>query len=223
MDERVKAELLALGAAGAFMWGLVINQSISNKRYNDWYVKDKEIVSNDLINYPKFNLEYYSDTTDVMEMVDSLNIESNDLLPFNAYKVLRFIDENNYEKISICECNLNYHLNSDGDIDGYFYDICDMFNKELLLTTNVYSNPSTMELSNYSNDKINSVISIGNLLDLKRIVLSKGMNEEYVNSIINDDIKDKSLYISDVAKQYVLLINSFNRVNYCDETVKILN
>ena len=51
----------------------------------------------------------------------------------------------------------------------------------------------------------------GDLLDLKRIVVGKGLDSNYANSVMSDDIKNKSLSKYDVARMYVLLVNSNNR------------
>ena len=68
-----------------------------------------------------------------------------------------------------------------------------------------------VRIENYNSSDVISVLDQGDLLDLRDIVIKKGLDSSYAYSVMSDDIKDKTLSTYDVARMYVLLVNSNNR------------
>ena len=68
------------------------------------------------------------------------------------------------------------------------------------------------EIKEYNSDVVWYLMEYGDLLGLRESVISKGLDEEYARSVMGDDVKNKSLTASDVARYYVLLVNSANRI-----------
>ena len=129
-------------------------------------------------------------------------ISSNDCLPYSCYKVLRFIDYNDDEQIRVVKGNVDYEVNENGVITSniHYYDA---ITGQWIITTN--RDIEKLKLENISNYYISSIISFGELSDLRDIAITRGMSEEYAYSILSDNIKSRNLYVRDVAIMYALL------------------
>ena len=163
--------------------------------------------------YPKYEFHYYNDTVDVESEIDKLNINNNDMLPYNTYKVIRYVDSNHFERISIYHVYVTFLTDSEGKITDTLYTYQDIFSGEQFLTTTDGLNDHVGDgrIENYNSSDVISVLDQGDLLDLRDIVIKKGLDSSYAYSVMSDDIKDKTLSTYDVARMYVLLVNSNNR------------
>ena len=195
----------------AFISLLIVLLSLSgchSKKNEDTKEKDIKEVIAEINNLPKYEFHQVSDTVDVEEAIDSLNIESDDVLPYDVYKVLRYIDMDGYERIPVVKVYLEYVVDENGSVIGEKYSFYDAFSHEYLFTCD--------DLENIECDNIQYVMSFGKLSDLKKIALSKGMDSSYVEGVFDDSVSKSSLSTSEVARIYVMLINSYNRLNNSD-------
>ena len=139
------------------------------------------------------------------EEYDNLGITDYKTMPYSTYKVLRYIDNNKYERIAIVNTYVNF-LTDGKNLIRKYYNIHDAFSGEFILST------YDIEFKErFQNDNVNYVISYTDLLGLKKILVEKGLNEEYIDSILDPSIKKKSLNTDDVAFIYLMLVNSNER------------
>ena len=224
MKKKKKIQLLSLTSA------LLVTLSVVGLRISNENKKENEPISNeefiadvtfDSIE-SKYDFHQVSDTYDVDAAIGELGIVENKMLPYNMYKVIRFIDKEHYEKIAVVECYLNFTVDENGNITGYYYDMYDMFTKNYLFSTYVYDNTLKINVYDLPSDEVLRVLSYGDLLDLREIALSKGMDENYVDSVATDNIEDRSLLVSEAGRMYVMLVNSYNRVKFDENRQMIL-
>lgn len=163
--------------------------------------------------YPKHEFHYYNDTVDVDAEIDKLNITNNDSFPYNTYKVIRYVDSNHFERIAIYHVYVTFLTDNEGKITDTLYTYQDVFNGEQFLTTTDGLNEHVGDgiIENYNSNDVLLILDQGDLLDLRDIVIKKGLDQSYAYSVMSDDIEDKTLSTYDVARMYVLLVNSMNR------------
>lgn len=162
---------------------------------------------------PKYVFHYENDTVDVDEAIRELNINNNSTYPYNTYKVIRYVDSNHFEKIAICHIYTSFLTDNEGKITDTIYTYEDAFNGNQLLTTTDGLNDHVGDhrIESFTSGDVLLIMDQGDLLDLRDIVIKKGMGISYAYSIMSDDIKDKSLSTEEVARMYVLLVKSNNR------------
>ena len=220
MEKKLKERIAALGGAVIILTGCIGCNKNNNKKY--LYEETPTVeYSTSLDN--KYDFHYYNDTVDVESTVDSLGITNDDSYPYNVYKVLRFVDKDNYERIVITKCDVYFITDENKKITNTVYTYRDAFTGEELLVTNDNIGDHIHDrVENYLSDYVDYIIYQGDLLDLKKIVIEKGLNSDYANSIMSDDINNKNLSLSEVGRMYVQLVNSNNRMNYSNQAI-ILN
>ncbi len=184
------------------------------KRTNEMYIEEEyngEVaeIEQEIYKY-QFHLE--SDTTNVEEAVNSLGIVKDEALPYNMFKVFRYIDHDGYEKITIVKTYVNFVTDENKNITGYYYTMFDAFNGRLLYTTAVNKN-SFMHLEVPGEGDAYYIMDYDELSELKQIAISKGMDEGYVNSVMPDNLERQTLSTYQVASYYVQLVNTSNRLS----------
>ena len=209
MKKNVSVGAFSLGAAALLLAGVVSLRCVDNKLQE---VREKREVKKtnveEVINeMPRYEFHYYNDTVDVEESVNSLGITKNDSYIYESYRFIRFVDNDHREKYAICVPYVEYEVDEKGEVINTIYNYYDAFNGTFLLSTN-----DKKTIQSYNSDLILYLMESGKLLDLKKSVISKGLDEEYANSVMGNDIKNKSLNTYDVARMYVLLVNSSNRL-----------
>ncbi len=184
-----------------------------NKKTNSELTYEEIIDINNRINaLPKYGITYNTDTYDVDKSISDLGIVDNKVLPYDMYKVIRYIDKDNNEIISIVNLYTNFVVENNEIISTY-YTLVDAFTKNEILTTIPDKNGEVILDNLYEDSNILKVLDFGELIELRDIVISKGMDPEYAFSIMNDYLTDKSLLVSEVGRMYVLLVNSQNRLH----------
>lgn len=168
-----------------------------------------DTVNEEINAMPKYHFYYENDTYNLEESIDGLGIVNDGFYPYDTYKVLRYIDYNNEEKFAIARCYVDYVKDGNKGVADEIYYYYDVFNGNYLLGTY-----ERRDIKTINSDVVYYLIEQVDLLDLKEIVIRKGLNADYVNSVMSDDIKNKSLSVSEVARMFVLLVNSNNRENY---------
>ena len=162
-----------------------------------------------------------SDTTDVEEEVRSLNITEDKAYPYDVYKVFRYINSDGYERINIVITYANFVTDSEGKIVGYYYTMVDAFDGHYIYTTPVNKN-SFMNLEDIGDGDVKYIMNYAELSDLKTIAMLKGMDTNYVNSVMSDGLERQTLTTSQVDKYYVQLVNKNNRIYNDNQAVIIL-
>ena len=162
-----------------------------------------------------------SDTTDVEEEVRSLNITEDKAYPYDVYKVFRYINSDGYERINIVITYANFVTDSEGKIVGYYYTMVDAFDGHYIYTTPVNKN-SFMNLEDIGDGDVKYIMNYAELSDLKTIAMLKGMDTNYVNSVMPDNLEGQTLTTSQVARYFVQLVNKNNRIYNDNQAVIIL-
>ena len=211
MDNKVKAQLISLSSLVIILGGLLITkQNDSEERLNRIYYS-KTIYSQ----YDKNNRFYLNDTVNIDDEIDKLNIKEERVLPYDTYKVLRYIDKRGNEKISIINTYVQYAMDNKDNVNK-FYTFVDAFNGTVLLSTN------NLDYNVMASDYVQTVLEYGDLLDLKKIMMEKGLDIDYANRVMYDDIKNSYLSTQEVAGMYVLLVSSNDRAEYVSGNAIIL-
>lgn len=151
-----------------------------------------------------------SDTTDVEAAIESLGITEDEMLPYNTYKVFRYINKDGQELIKIVITTVHYVVSDTGAIEGYYFTLNDAFDEHTIYTTPV-NKYNKVTFDTLGDGEALYAISYGELGELKEIALSKGMDESYVNRVMPDNLYRATLSKSNVASYYVQLVNSNNR------------
>jgi hypothetical protein len=160
----------------------------------------------------KYVFHMVSDTTDVNAEIDSLGITEDECLPYDCFKVFRYVNNDGYERITIVKTYVNFVTDENKNITGYYYTMFDAFNGQLLYTTAVNKN-SFMNLDDITDGDVKYIMDYDELSELKEIAISKGMDEGYVNSVMPDNLDKRHLTTYEVASYYVQLVNKPNRNN----------
>ena len=147
---------------------------------------------------------------EINDEIEKLNIENNVYYPTNTYKILQFVDSNKNYKIMIVNIFVNYYKNNDDKISKK-YTIVDTFSNTELFETEDFVNISSRNILFDNAD----ILSCNDLSKIRDIALLNNINEEYINYMLMN-IENKNLNNMEVAKLYVSLINSNNRVTYND-------
>jgi len=154
---------------------------------------------------PEIDLHYDTDTIDEEEEISKLGIIEDEINPTIMYKAIQYVDRNQIERIGIVEVHIKFNVNENKNIESEYYEVYNVFNGDYLFTCENFDY--------ISNNEVLYLMKYGNLDSLKDIVIRKGMNKYYVESVFSS-IKDKNnLSLSEVARVYVLLVNSSNRLN----------
>ncbi len=197
MDNKTKAKVLSILSASLLLSGC-------GKEH-----EKEEVIPTPQAYTQVFHLE--SDCYDVEEEVKSLNIITNETLLCNAFKVLRYIDKNNFERIVIVRTYSNFIVDENQKIIGYYYSMFDAFNGDYIYTTNV-SDKSNVDVRSIYDGDVLAVLSYDKLSSLKKIAISKGMDEDYVNSVMPDFRDTDTISTLTIANYYVQLVNRNNRL-----------
>lgn len=147
---------------------------------------------------------------EINDEIEKLNIKNNVYYPTNTYKILQFVDSNKNYKIMIVNIFVNYYKNNDDTISKK-YTIVDTFSNTELFETEDFVNISSRNILFDDAD----ILSCDNLSKIRDIAQLNNINEEYINYMLIN-IENKNLNNMEVAKLYVSLINSNNRVTYDD-------
>ena len=206
-NKKILLTTLLLGTLLAGLYkknNIIITGNIENEIQSIVYDNSAYII----YDYKKLN------ENEINDEIEKLNIKNNMYYPTNTYKILQFVDSNKNYKIMIVNIFVNYFKNSD-DIISKRYTVIDAFSKTELFDTEDFVNISS---SNILFDNAD-ILSYDDLYKIKNIAVLNNINEEYINSILIN-IQNKDLNNMEVAKLYVSLINSNNRVTYDDLNMK---
>lgn len=154
---------------------------------------------------PEIELYYDTDTIDEEEEISKLGIIEDEINPTIMYKAIQYVDRNQIERIGIVETHIKYNVDENKNIESEYYEVYDVFNGNYLFSCDNFDF--------ISNDKVLYLVSYGSIDKLKDIVIKKGMNRDYVESVYSSIKNKNSLSLSEVARVYVLLVNSTNRLN----------
>lgn len=210
MDKRKQIQIVSLMSAALVLSGVVLDRISDNREKNRIY---EDIVIEDTIKDEpeeepiRYQFHYYNDTVDVESEISKLGITNNDSNPYNVYKFIRFVDYDSREKYAIVNGYVDYEFDDENNVLNTIYTYVDIFTGKVMFTTSDYK-----EIKEYNSDVVWYLMEYGDLLGLRESVISKGLDEEYARSVMGDDVKNKSLTASDVARYYVLLVNSANRI-----------
>ena len=96
------------------------------------------------------------------------------------------------------------------------YNCCNAFNGDLILRVHDIKN-----IKDFESNEVYYLMEYGSLLGLRNSVISKGLDKTYAYNVLSDGVYNKSLSLYDVARIYVLLVNSDNRVetNNIEKTI----
>ena len=174
---------------------------------------------------PKYQFYYYNDTVDADKEVEELGITDDTLLSYDSYKPFQYIDMNGLERIAITTGQVNYITDENGNVIGKTFTYFDAFDgTELLTTTDDMGDHVHKRIENFESDEVFYIMDQGdNLLDLRDMVVSKGLTEEYALVIMPDIIEGSRLTRSQVGRMYVLLVNSHNRPSHNNQITRELN
>jgi hypothetical protein len=162
-----------------------------------------------------YELHYETDTVDVDSEIDKLGIVDDESYPRNVYKVIRYIDNDHYERIGIVKAYVQYKVDEEKNVVSEYYDVYNIFNNEYLFTCDNFDN--------VSNDEVFYLTSFDKLDSIRYVVVSKGMNEEYVDSVLATIKGKNNLSLREVAYVYVMLVNSNNRLQSNEMQLKMSN
>lgn len=163
----------------------------------------------------KYVFHYETDTIDAQSEIDKLGIIKDESLPKDVYKVIRFIDNNHFERIGIVKAYVKYNTNENGEVVSEYYEVYDVFNNNYLFTCD--------NLDDIHTDEIYYISSYDKLDKLRDIVISKGMDETYTDSILSTINGRNNLSLSEVAYVYVMLVRSNNRLDNSNIQLKMSN
>lgn len=213
MNKKKKLQLLSLSAALVMMCSLGgCSKNVSNTNNNE----SEEAVIEEVVEEPvRYEFHYYNDTVDIEEAINGLGINKNDSFPYDSYRFIRYVDYDNHEMFAIVIGYVNYITDEEGHITDTVYYYYDAFNGEFMFGTRDYGK----EVKSITSDKILYLMDYGKLIDLRECVISKGLDSDYAYSVMGNDIKSKSLSTYDVARMYVLLVNSTNRYEKNDQMI----
>lgn len=210
MEKRKLDVVTALGTAlimfGISTIGYIVGEKYTSNK-NDINNDEATVIEDDSNGVVKYQLRYTNDTVDVNESIDSLHLYQNNVYPYSSYKYIRFIDYDNNEKYAIVNVFVDYLSDVDKNVVETVYNYVDVFRGRTLLTTN-----DKETIRNYNSNEIQLLLETGDLLGLRKSVITKGLDIGYAYSVMGDDIVNKSLSAYDVAWYYVLLVNSSNRL-----------
>lgn len=210
MNKRKQIQIVSLMSAALVLAGVVLNR-ISNDRednkiYEDIVIKEK-VSDESKEESIRYQFHYSNDTVDVEDEISKLGITNNDSNPYNMYKFIRFVDFDSRERYAIVNGYVDYVFDEENNVLNTIYTYVDVFSGRVMLTTSDYR-----EINEFNSDVIWHLMEYGNLLGLRDSVISKGLDETYAYSVMGDEIKNKSLTQYDIARYYVLLVNSANRM-----------
>lgn len=188
-----------------------IEETTNIEEFNDNYNDDQTIyIENN-------TFDFNAGEVDIEQSINSLNIMNDYSAIYKSFKVLRYVDMNNYEIIAIVQRDLDYVVDENSVIIGEYYTTRNAFNgKELLVT----SDKSYKNIPD--NENILKVISFGDLNSLRDIAISKGLSREYVDSIMPGFDKNKDISIYDIARCYVQLVKPTNRLDQ-NNVIRVLS
>lgn len=197
-------KLLCSACAGLL---LLTGSGCNSNNNKEEIIKEEENIEEIIpkkIDY--YDINYFIDTSRYEEEYDNLRINEYRSLPYNTYKVLRYVDFNNYERVAIVNTYVNFMTDENKNITREYYNIYDAFSGDFLLSTYDISSGNK-----YDDGEVYYILSYGDLLDLKDIAESKGLNSEYTDSIMSDDIKRKSITTDEAAFDYLMLVTANER------------
>ena len=205
MNKRRKLQILSLGATIMMICG-VMGCNTDNKTNNN---KEEVAVIEEVENQNAqviYEPHYYNDTIDIDEAINSLGINRDENYPYDSYRFVRFVDNSSYERFTIVVGYVDY-VTEEGKIIDTIYNYYDAFNGDFIFSTRDYRKVNTIE-----SNVIYHLMDYGKLLDLRECVISKGLDSAYAYSVMSDNIQNIFLSTYDVARMYVLLVNSSNRL-----------
>ena len=207
--KKKKVDIVSLFGAALILFGAsTIGYIVSGGSKNEDTNSDEvTIIEDDSSAIIKYGLNYTNDTVDVNESIESLHLYQNNVYPYSSYKYVRFIDYDNNEKYSIVNVFVDFLSDPDKNVVETVYNYVDVFRGRTILSTN-----DRDKVRDYISNEVQLLIEIGDLLELRNSVISKGLDIGYAYSVMGDDIVNKSLSAYDVAWYYVLLVNSSNRL-----------
>ena len=207
MNRRRKIQLMSIISAGIVLGSVVSTRIDVNNRKKDNNSEETFVEETTTYEPIVYEFHYYNDTIDENEEINKLGIVNDSSSPYNCYKYIRFVDFDSRERYAIVKSYVDYILDEDKKVIDTIYTFVDAFDGKVLFTTKDYR-----KISEFNSDIIWYLMEYGDLLELKDSVISKGLDINYANSVMSSDIENKSLSIYDVARYYVLLVNSKNRL-----------
>ena len=207
MNRRRKIQLMSIISAGIVLGSVVSSRIDVNNRKKDNNSEETFVEETTTYEPIVYEFHYYNDTIDENEEINKLGIVNDSSSPYNCYKYIRFVDFDSRERYAIVKSYVDYILDEDKKVIDTIYTFVDAFDGKVLFTTKDYR-----KISEFNSDIIWYLMECGDLLELKDSVISKGLDINYANSVMSSDIENKSLSIYDVARYYVLLVNSKNRL-----------
>ena len=204
MNKSKKNKVLSFGAAFLLLTGIIGVRGIEK----DNSVSKEGVIIEETQPTPlaRYQFYYYNDTVNIDDSIYSLGITYNKIYPFESYRFLRFVDNDHRENFAIANVYVEYVLDENKNVVNTIYNYYDVFNNMLLLSTT-----DKKDIKSFNSDVILRLMDYGNLLELKECVISKGLDQEYVNGVMGSDIKNKELSTYDIARYYVLLVRSDER------------
>ena len=207
MNRRRKIQLMSIISAGIVLGSVVSTRIDVNNRKKDNNSEETFVEETTTYEPIVYEFHYYNDTIDENEEINKLGIVNDSSSPYNCYKYIRFVDFDSRERYAIVKSYVDYILDEDKKVIDTIYTFVDAFDGKVLFTTKDYR-----KISEFNSDIIWYLMECGDLLELKDSVISKGLDINYATSVMSSDIEHKSLSIYDVARYYVLLVNSKNRL-----------
>lgn len=207
MNRRRKIQLMSIISASIVLGSVVSTRIDVNNRKKDNDSEETFVEETTTYEPIVYEFHYYNDTIDENEEINKLGIVNDSSSPYNCYKYIRFVDFDSRERYAIVKSYVDYILDEDKKVIDTIYTFVDAFDGKVLFTTKDYR-----KISEFNSDIIWYLMECGDLLELKDSVISKGLDINYANSVMSSDIENKSLSIYDVARYYVLLVNSKNRL-----------
>lgn len=202
-NKKIVLTTLLLGTLLAGIYkknNIIITGNIENEVQSIEYDNSAYII----YDYEKLN------ENEINDEIEKLNIKNNVYYPTNTYKILQFVDSNKNYKIMIVNIFVNYYKNNDDTISKK-YTIVDTFSNTELFETEDFVNISSRNILFDNAD----ILCCDNLCKIRDIARLNNINEAYINYMLIN-IENKNLNNMEVAKLYVSLINSNNRVTYDD-------
>ena len=210
MKGKNNIDFASLGAAVLILLGVIgLRASLNSKK--DVYSEPEVNVIEETTQEPAtpvYSFYYTNDTVDVEASINDLRIYWYREYPYDCYKYIRFVDYDNYERYAIVNVYVDYLTDVDKNVVETVYNYMDVFSGRLLLTTN-----DKRDIKEYNSSEVMYLMECGSLLELRESVISKGLDTNYAYSVMSDDIENKTLSSYDVARYYVLLVNSKNRLS----------
>lgn len=205
MNNKLKIRIASLAAASIVLTGALIfktdrEEKVINRNKNITYV-DEIDESN------KANIIYENDTVKITDSIAEFGVTNSSYYPLNAYKLLQYRDKSGYERFSVVLSYIGYSSDEKGNLIKN-YSFVDVFDKTLVMSCNA------LDFESFASDYVDTVIYYGDLIDLKDIVIRKGLDRDYANQIEKEYINNDMLYTFDAAKYYLYLVNSSNWRDY---------